>query len=266
MEFTLELILLLVFLSFLAGTIASIAGIGGGVLWVPLMTFICAVPIDDAIDTSTFIILITSGAALLTFMKDERLHMKQVLIFSVFSILGGLACALMLIFISVDNSMLKILFATTLLIAGLNMVRKAINTKRGKGNQTDLLDNDSLKNHNYQENLKKAIPLFFFSGFAAYLLGIGGGIINTPVLHIILDYPIHNSTATSVGIVFFTAIFNTILKIFLGQINYSLGLIIVPGAVFGAVLGAKISSRMPKMALQLFVAIVVMILAIRMFL
>jgi uncharacterized membrane protein YfcA len=81
----------------------------------------------------------------------------------------------------------------------------------------------------------------------------------------LLHYPIHNATAISTGIIFITAIYNTLAKAFLGQINYLLGIIIGIGAILGSIFGAKISSKMPRSYLQFFVAIVLIALSIRMF-
>ncbi|MFX1235060.1 MAG: sulfite exporter TauE/SafE family protein, partial [Promethearchaeota archaeon] len=92
-----------------------------------------------------------------------------------------------------------------------------------------------------------------------------GGIINTPALNIILKYPIHNATAISTSIIFFTAIYNTIINFLMGQIDLILGLIIAIGAILGSIFGAKISKKMPKVYLQFFVAIILIGLAIRMY-
>ena len=260
-----NIISLLLLLGFLAGTISVIAGIGGGVFFVTFMTLLFSIPIDIAIDTSTFIILIASAAGFITYYRDKRIDLKRTLIFATFSILGGLTCTIILLFFTIENYLLKVLFASTLLIAGINMINKAIKTKRKFNSQKFDVQDFSLKDHDYKSNFKRAIPLFFAAGFIAYLLGIGGGIINTPVLNIILLYPIHNSTAMSTGIIFFTAIINTIFKFFLGQIDILIGIVIALGAVLGSIFGAKISNKIPKMWLQFFVAIVLMVLAIRMY-
>ncbi len=265
MVFDSNTIILLLLLGFLCGTISVIAGIGGGVFFVTILTLLFAIPIQIAIDTSTFIILIASAAGFIIYYKDRRFEIKPVLIFAVFSIMGSLSCMVLLLFIVIDIYMLKFLFAITLLIAGLNLIRKALNTRKFLKNNIDLEESFSLKDYDYKSNLNRIIPLFFLAGFVAYLLGIGGGIINTPSLNIILGYPIHNSTAMSTGIIFFTALFNTILKTFLGQINYLIGIIIGVGTVFGSIFGANISKKMPKVYLQFFVAIILIILAIRMF-
>jgi len=261
---TLLIIILLVF-GFIFGILSSLAGIGGGVFFVSTMVLLFLMPINIAVDTSAFIILISSGAGFFTYFKEEKLHIKQVIIFSSFSILGSLVSTILFTFIEIESHILKILFATTILIAGINMIYKSIKSRKFNPSQEEFDNNFILSDHDYKSNLKKSVPLFFLAGFTANLLGIGGGIINTPSLHIILHYPIHNATAISVGIIFFTAIYNTIAKSIIGQIDYLIGILIGLGAISGSVFGAKISGKIHKKNLQLLVAVVLMGLAIRMY-
>jgi len=185
--------------------------------------------------------------------------------FATFSILGSIIASILFSFIHIEATLLKILFACTLLLAGLNMFYKTLNARK-TSKETDLRESYFiLQEHDYKPNLKKSIPLFMLAGFIAYLLGIGGGIINTPVLNLILKYPIHNSTAISTSIIFFTAIYNTIIKIILGQIDYITGLLIAIGSISGSLFGAKISKKISRIHLQIIVAIVLMGLAINMF-
>ncbi|MFX1504306.1 MAG: sulfite exporter TauE/SafE family protein [Promethearchaeota archaeon] len=258
-------VIILLIAGFIFGTISSIAGIGGGVFFVSFMVLLIFIPIDIAVDTSAFIILISSGAGFFTYFKAERLLFKQVIIFSSFSILGSFVSTILFLFIHLDSTVLKILFATTLLIAGLNMIYKTIKSKNNYHNEQEQEKSFILREHEYKDNLKKSIPLFFLAGFAANLLGIGGGIINTPSLNIVLHYPIHNATAISIGMIFFTAIYNTIAKSIAGQINYLIGIVIGLGAISGSIFGAYISGKMPKNYLRFFVALVLMGLAIRMY-
>jgi len=265
MEITFIIILILISLGFLAGMIAVIAGIGGGVLFVSIMTIVFIIPINIAIDTSTFIILVSSSAGFITYLKQKRTTIKLSLFFSIFSILGSILTTIMFLFIQIDNTILKMIFASTLLIAGGNMVYKAIKTNNHRKKHGFLEQNFILETHDYKSNFKKSIPLFLLAGFTANLLGIGGGIINTPSLNIVLNYPIHYSTSISTSIIFFTAIYNTIVKTILGDINYLVGFFVAIGSIFGSIFGAKISKRMPRVYLQFFVALVLIILAIRMY-
>ena len=144
------------------------------------------------------------------------------------------------------------------------MVYKTLKANKSTKNQTEEGGLFSLESHDYKSNFKKSIPYFIIAGFAANFLGIGGGIINSPSLNIVLDFPIHNSTAISTSIVFFTAIYNTIIKSITGQIDIIVGIIISIGSIFGSIIGAKISKKMPKFYLKLFVATVLISLAITM--
>ncbi|MFX0031438.1 MAG: sulfite exporter TauE/SafE family protein [Candidatus Hodarchaeota archaeon] len=258
-------VILLLILGFFAGIISVIAGVGGGVFFVTFITLLFLLPIDIAVDTSTFVILLSSCVGFITYLKQKRTTIKLSLIFAGFSILGSILCSLIFFFVQIDSTILKILFASTLLIAGVNMIYKAIRTTKDLNNKDLTQKSFSLQDHDYKSNFRASIPLFILAGFAANLLGIGGGIINTPVLNIILGYPIHNSTAISTSIIFFTAIYNTIIKSILGQIDYLIGFLIAIGAILGTIIGAKISKKMPRAYLQYFVAIVLIGLAIRMY-
>ncbi len=267
MELVWYVIILLILLGFTAGLISSLAGIGGGAFYVTIMVFILNIPLKVAIDTSTFVILFASCAGFITHYRAGRIDLKQVLIFSIFTIIGALTCMLLLQFIVIHDFLLTIIFGITILIAGINMLYKAYKTRKTSTTSDDK-DQESefnVEQHDYKANFKKAIPLFFIAGFASYLLGIGGGMINTPVLSIVLHYPIHNATATSTGIVFITAIFNTALKSIYGQIDYVLGAILAIGTVAGYALGARVSGRIPKFHLQVFVGLIIIILGISMF-
>jgi len=265
MELTFYLVSLLILFGLLSGIVSAIAGIGGGVFFVSIMTLLFFIPINIAVDTSTFVILFSSLAGFITYLRQKRTRIKLSLFFGVFSIIGSILATILFSLIKIDNSILKILFAVTLLIAGFNMIYKATKAKNGADKQEVNHTEFSLNNDEHKINFKKSIPLFILAGFAANLLGIGGGIINTPSLNIVLSFPIHNSTAISTSIIFFTAIYNTIIKSLTGQINYLIGILIAVGSILGAIIGAKLSKKIPKVFLQFFVAIVLIGLALRMF-
>jgi uncharacterized membrane protein YfcA len=142
------------------------------------------------------------------------------------------------------------------------MIQKSKNKTCANESDTDSF----IKNFDYRKNLKTAIPFFMLAGFLSNLIGIGGGIITTPMLYLFLGFPIHYAAATSTAVIFFTAIVNTIIKIYLGKINYFIGILIAIGSVLGAYLGAKTSCRMPERYLNLFVAGVLIYFSILMLL
>jgi len=211
--------------------------------------------------------MISSGVAFITYLRQGRTNLKLSLIFAVFSILGSILCIIFLYFVHINNLLLKFIFASAILIAGLNMLYKAYTTHKKAKSSTELESNEdfSLAEYDFKVNLKKSIPLFMLAGFLAHLLGIGGGMVITPALNIVLGYPIHYATGISTSVIFFTAVFNTLVKAITGKINYAFGLLLAIGSVLGAYLGAKISNIMPRVTLQFFVATTLILLAIRMY-
>jgi uncharacterized membrane protein YfcA len=244
------------------------SGTGGGVFYVSII-YILINEISTSIDTSNFIILLNSASGFIIYLKDKRTNIKLSLIFSGFSILGCLLSTLLLVYVKIDDTILKLMFATLLIIIGLYMVYKSIHKYKSSNNDNinKLFNEDFtfLKNFEYRTKLKKAVPLFFLAGFASNLLGIGGGVIITPALNLLLNFPIHYATAVSTSMIFFLAIYNSVSKLLFGHVEIILGLLIGLGSILGAIIGAKVSKKMPRFYLQLFVAIVLIGLAIRMY-
>lgn len=264
MELTCDLILILILCGILFGALASMVGEGGGVFYVSFMVLFLEMAFDVARDTSIFIILIASGAAFINYLKQGRTDLKLTMIFSGFAILGSIICWIFLILVPISNEVLRIIFGVVLLITACNMVYKILKDKNNKALSENRVDDFCLKDYDYKKDLKKGIPFFMLAGFASRLLGIGGGIIHGPSLHIIFGFPIHNATAVSSSIVFFTAIFNTIFIILYGKIDYIVGIYLAIGSVIGAIIGTNISNKMPKMQLQITVAIILFLIGFNM--
>ena len=261
-------IIIVIFLvaGFLIGTVSSIAGIGGGAFYILTIMLLIAAPIDNARDTSAFIILLFSGMGFLSYLRQGKINVKISLIFTGFALLGSITASIYFIIFPIDNTILKIVIASVILVSGLNMVRKALRSlnmaKINDNKVEDVFSFDTLKD---KTNLLKGSPLFFIAGFVAYLSGIGGGMLFVPILSIFYGIPIHYATAASTSIIFFIGIYNATARMFIGEIIYLAGILIGSGAIFGAIFGSKVSNKVPKKYLQLFVAALLIGLAIRMY-
>ncbi len=263
MEFTTQLIIILFLFGIISGFLASLTGTSGGTINVPVLTVFFNIAIQEAIDTSILIILITSSVALIIFLKQKRCNLKIAMIFSIFSILGSFISSVIFSFYPLESIVLKIIFSSLLIVIAINLILKDY-FQKSRENKLDENSYQQENNNDLKRDLKRGIPFFILSGFVANFLGIGGGVINTPALNIIVGYPIHFSTATSTAIVFFTALFNAIIKMMYGQINFILGIILSIGGIIGSIMGAHVSNKISGKKLQVFVMIFLIFLAILM--
>jgi uncharacterized membrane protein YfcA len=96
------------------------------------------------------------------------------------------------------------------------------------------------------------------AGVASALLGIGGGLVKVPVMHLVLGVPMRIATATSNLMVGITASTSAIVYLLRGGIDaYAAGPTAV-GVFIGASLGSRLGHRVNLRALRiLFVAVLV---------
>ena len=155
------LIIILLVFGVLFGIIGSVAGIGGGALHMSFMILLFAIPINEARNTSSFIIVLFSGIAFISYFKQGKVDIKISLIFAAFALLGSITATVFFIFLPIDNTALKIIIASLVLVSGLNMIRKAFNSlKLERLNNNNQEIQFSFDNFDYNSNLKKGIPLF----------------------------------------------------------------------------------------------------------
>ena len=184
------------------GLISSMLGIGGGVILVPTFNLIVGLPIRKAIGTTKFLILFTSTSSALAHFRFKRIDWKIGLILEAMAIPGSII-GVQLVQI-LQPAVLKLILGSILIIASINMARK----KRGKSShktrkegilKTKMITKDG-KTYEYAFSVSRIITgllLSFIAGLVAGITGLGGGVVNVPLMNLVLDMPIHISTATS---------------------------------------------------------------------
>jgi len=249
------LILLMVPIAAIAGFFAGLFGIGGGLITVPFLFFIFEYLNFDktylmhlSVGTSFAIIIPTSIVSVLTHKKHNSVDINVIKNYGFFVISGVLLGTILAANLNTES--LLLFFTIVVYFLGaylLNIKEKTAKLKPNFG-------------------LAPKIILGFISGFISAPMGIGGAVMNVPILRY-FGYPINKAIGSASAIGFIIALFGGIgfflagsyleanLPMSIGFINLPAFLIFIPITMFMARIGANTSNKMDKPKLQRFFGI-----------
>lgn len=115
-----EMSVLLIFLGFIAGILTGTMGVGGGVVLVPMMVLILAVPQHLAQGTSMLVIIPTVLAACYKLRKSNLFRFRIALFLALGSIAGSLFSSNWVQ--QIDATTLKSVFGILVMYTGIRMM------------------------------------------------------------------------------------------------------------------------------------------------
>jgi len=246
-------------LGLFVGMIAAILGIGGGVLLVPILHVLLGLDMHSAVGTSLFVIFFLASMAAFSYIRRRLTKWKLALIFECGSIPGAYAGA----FAShiVSPTTLKIAFSFLIFYVAYKMWR--VNKKNTSSNSIHAQSSNTVK-LDKPRIILTLVSLGFVSGFLSGLLGIGGGVVKVPIMHLVLGLPMHNSVATSAFMVCMTTLTGSATHFAMGSVNYKVGAWLIPTSMLGSYIGTKISVKLRSVFLSRIFSILLTFVAARM--
>ena len=208
----------LVVLSFIISTaiaiIAVIAGVGGGVIFTPIM--LAFTSIDTLVIRSTGLVVAMFSGLVSTgpFMRKGLADVKIVFFGALPIIVGGLCGAFAAIILArflgeTGDAIVRLLLGITLILIAFLFIFSGSDNEYPKTDLKDKLGNrlklrrtyweESLQTHvRYRPvNVKLGALLFFIVGFTGGFFGLGGGWAVVPVLNLVMAVPLKVSAASS---------------------------------------------------------------------
>ena len=102
-----------------------------------------------------------------------------------------------------------------------------------------------------RKQLLQGAAIGLIAGLASGYVGVGGGFIMVPLMLSIIGIPMRKASGTSLIAVMILAIPGVIEQAIIGNINYLAGIAVVIGSIPGAVLGARLVTKVPERALRI---------------
>jgi len=247
----------------LVGFVAGLFGIGGGLITVPFLYYIFnSLNIDErylmhlSVGTSFAIIIPTSIASVLTHHKFKAVDFNIVKSYGVFVILGVIIGTIFAA--SLKTKSLVLFFSIVIFILGIYLILL-------KEKERDVI---------VKMKLYLKIILGFVVGFISAPMGIGGAIMNVPVLKF-FGYSINKAIGSAAAIGFLISLFGatgflltgkllkTELPLSYGFINIPAFLIFIPITTFMARIGAKTVHKIDKKKISKIFGIFLLIISIK---
>ena len=255
----LPFIILMIITAFPVGFFAGLFGIGGGLITVPFLFFIfSSLDIDPnfvmhlAVGTSFSIIIPTSFVSVYTHNKHGAVDLQIIKSYALFVIIGVIVGTSLA---SVMKTKGLILFFT--IVVYFLSIYLLFLKEKGQDTKPNF-------------NIIPKIVFGFISGFVSAPMGIGGAVMNVPILKY-FGYPINKAIGSAAAIGFFIALFGAIgflisgsyldvnLPLSIGFINIPALLIFIPITTLMAKVGANVVHKIEKNKITKFFGIFLLV-------
>ena len=285
-----------------AGIFGSLLGLGGGILIVPLLTLGFGLPLREAVGVSLICVIMTSGASAAVYLERDVANLRLGMFLELFTaagaVIGGAVAFL------IDERYLAALFAVLLVYVAWTMLRSAATAAdvptvpaempaAGEVSATGLevplesasLDGttpasgggamaarpasrafvEGLSRPGYRvRRLRLGAAIGVVAGILSALLGIGGGIVKVPSMHLLMGIPLRVATATSNLMIGITASTSAIVYLLRGGIDPYAGGPTAVGVFLGAAVGSRAAHRVDVRLLRWLFVVVLLYTAFEM--
>jgi uncharacterized membrane protein YfcA len=260
-------------ISYTAGLLGSLVGVGGGIIVVPALTLLMGVSIQKAIAASIVAVIATSSGAASTYVAERIANLRLGMLLEIATVLGALSGACLAALTS--GKALFLIFALVMAYTAWSMLRPM-------GRPVDpapdaLADRLRLHGSFFDRSLgrevsyrvartKLGLAVSYVAGMASGLLGIGGGVFKVPVMNLAMGIPIKACTATSNFMIGVTAASSAAVYFMRGEVLPFVAAPVAMGVLFGAKTGARLLGGMRGSTIRLIFVAVLAVSAVKMLL
>lgn len=266
-----------------AGIFGSLLGLGGGILIVPLLTIGFGIPFREAVGVSLVCVIVTSSAAAGHYLEQRLANLRLGMLLEVFTAAGALVGGLVAFLL--PDRLLAGLFAILLAYTAMSMLRRGRQPSRPAAET--IVDElgaadagadpdpgaeaagqtlaEEVGGPGYRpRRLGAGAVGSLGAGIVSALLGVGGGIVKVPLMHLVMGVPLKVATATSNLMIGVTAAASAIVYLLRGGIDPYVAGPTAVGVFVGALVGSRLASRIDVSLLRLLFVGVLALTAVQM--
>jgi uncharacterized membrane protein YfcA len=263
--------ILLLIISYLAGLLGALTGLGGGVVLIPVLVLLFHVNIHYAMGASLISVIATSSGTAIAYLREGYTNIRIGMFLEVGAVIGALVGAILVTII--PSGFIAIIFGLVLLFSAyLTWKRKEEIEAPSQSSHSWAIflrlhgshpTVDGYKAYNVQ-NVPLALAIMTMAGGLSGLLGIGSGALKVLAMDQAMRLPYKVATTTSNFIIGITAAVSAGVYFSNGYIDPGLTFPVMIGVLLGAFMGARILAKIHNSRLRIIFSIVVFGLALEM--
>ena len=265
-----EILGALLALSFSAGLVGALSGLGGGVFIVPALVIAAHMPMTVAVGASLVSVVATSAGASVAFVRDGWTNLKVAMVLECATVTGAVAGALMAGVI--PATVLELLFALMMLQSAYSSFTQHGDKFEAHGDPIavrlemvgQVPDETGRVRHYEVVNLGKGGMLMVVAGLMSGLLGIGSGALKVMAMDYYMHLPLKVSSATSNFMIGVTAGAGALVFLARGNVSTAVSAPVALGVTAGALLGSRILPHANVRILRLVFVVILLLIAIEM--
>jgi uncharacterized membrane protein YfcA len=247
-------------ITFVAGFLGALMGIGGGIIVVPALTIIFGVPIKEAIAISAATVVATSISGGSSYVEQRITNIHLAMFLETSTTLGALVGAILVMLIAGEYlyvlfSLLAFYLALSQILSVKREVKKMENNDFMNVVQDRISKFFHLRGDYFDESINRRIEylvknsfigwiISFFAGLGSGLLGIGGGVFKVSAMNVFMNVPLKAAVATSKFMIGVTAATSAILYYVSGLLNLEYIAPAALGTMLGAAVGTAIMNKL----------------------
>ncbi|AXJ02007.1 hypothetical protein CYPRO_2768 [Cyclonatronum proteinivorum] len=266
--------LILLLIGIFGGILAGMLGVGGGLIFTPVLIFLFTDSLEDPlpwiIGTS---LLCTFAASLSSVRKHVRMNnffKKDSLRVGAFSLAGTAAGVAVVQSAWYSQTEFSILFSGLLFFTAYKFIfkKKTVIKPEDAAHDENLLRDGSL-------STPQSLAIGTAGGTVATLAGVGGGVIMVPLMTMLLRQPYLKAISISSAAIVFISFFgwgqlalgspeeSGTTAYTLGYVDFGAALPLIAGALIGANYGVYATSRIPKTYMEFVFGLLALAVAAR---
>lgn len=276
MGISLSALIILMVCGFFISLMGGMFGLGGGVFIVPLLYFGFDVPLESAVACSLVTIVASSMTSTMAKVRSGLVNIRLSKIMEVPSILGAIFGSLVIHVLPINT--IKILFIIVASVSAFNMLKNPFRKFAGKKEKQHYIPPDVSCEFadRYRDKATGKTVIYearhpviasvscVGAGLLSSLIGVGGGVVNVPIITMVCRAPVKVASATSSYKLGITAAAGSLIYFSQGFVLPQYALPLVLSTFAGAYVGMNLLVRTKPFIVELSFGVFMIFVIIKM--